>query len=135
MTQEKRLGLSAVQKSDLWRRWKARPPLHEIGRAFGKEHSSIRCLVSRHGGIVPAVQRRSLRTLTLGERENRYTRPVSMVSTIANGIAAANTRIANVVRIVSRRRVTSPALRNATLCPRCGSYPPVLATRWRDPPE
>ena len=29
----------------------------EIGRAFGKEHSSIRCLVSRHGGIAPAVRR------------------------------------------------------------------------------
>ena len=34
--------------------------LHEIGRALGKEHSSIRCLVSRHGGIAPAVRRRAL---------------------------------------------------------------------------
>jgi site-specific recombinase XerC len=70
MTREKRLGLSAVQTSDLWRRWKAGQSLHEIGRAFGKEHSSIRCLVSRHGGFVPLVRRRSLRTLTLGERED-----------------------------------------------------------------
>jgi hypothetical protein len=43
--------------------------LHEIGRAFGKEHSSIHCLVSRHGGIAPAVRRRALLALTLGERE------------------------------------------------------------------
>jgi len=43
--------------------------LHEIGRAFGKEHSSIRCLVSRHGGIAPAVRRRALLALTLPERE------------------------------------------------------------------
>ncbi|HWO29121.1 MAG TPA: helix-turn-helix domain-containing protein, partial [Candidatus Acidoferrum sp.] len=70
MTQEKQFGLSAEQKSDLWRRWKAGESLHEIGRAFGKEHSSIRCLVSRHGGFVPSVRRRSLRTLTLGERED-----------------------------------------------------------------
>ena len=28
--------------------------LHEIGRAVGKEHSSIRCLVSRNGGFVAA---------------------------------------------------------------------------------
>src|SRR5271156_3663876 len=55
MTQEKRFGLSAVQKSDMWRRWRAGQSLHEIGRAFGKEHSSICCLVSRHGGFVPAV--------------------------------------------------------------------------------
>src|SRR5208337_3753286 len=69
MTQGKRFGLSAVQKSDMWRRWKAGDSLHKIGRAFGKEHSSIRCLVSRHGGFVPAVRRRSLLALTLSERE------------------------------------------------------------------
>src|SRR5258707_8782372 len=70
MTQGKRFGLSAVQKSDMWCRWKAGQSLHEIGRAFGKSHSSIRCLVSRHGGIVPAVRRRSGRVLTAVERED-----------------------------------------------------------------
>jgi len=66
----KRFGLSAVQKSELWRRWKAGQSLHEIGRAFDKSHSSIRCVVSLHGGFVPAVRRRSLRVLTLSERED-----------------------------------------------------------------
>ncbi len=66
----KRFGLSAVQKSELWRRWKAGQSLHEIGRAFGKSHSSIRCVVSLQGGFVPAVRRRSLRVLTLPERED-----------------------------------------------------------------
>ena len=56
-------------KLEVWRRWKAGQTLHEIGRAFGKEHSSIRCLVSRHGGIAPAVRRRALLALTLRERE------------------------------------------------------------------
>jgi len=70
MRQGKRFGLSTVQKSELWRRWKAGQSLHEIGRAFGKEHSSIRCLVARHGGIVPAVRRRSGRVLTAVERED-----------------------------------------------------------------
>src|ERR1700684_3538456 len=65
----KRFGLSAEQKLDVWRRWKAGQTLHEIGRAFGKEHSSIRCLVSRHGGIAPAVRRRALLALTQRERE------------------------------------------------------------------
>ena len=46
----KRFGLSAEQKIDVWCRWKAGQTLHEIGRAFGKEHSSIRCLVSRQRG-------------------------------------------------------------------------------------
>ena len=65
----KRFGLSAEQKIDVWSRWKVGQTLHEIGRAFGKEHSSIRCLVSRHGGIAPAVRRRALFALTLRERE------------------------------------------------------------------
>src|ERR1700731_5022515 len=69
MTQGKRFGLSAMQQSDMWCRWKAGQSLHEIGRAFGKEHSSIRCLVSRHGGFVPAVRRRALLALPLRERE------------------------------------------------------------------
>ena len=51
MTQGKRFGLSAAQKRDVWRRWKAGESLHKIGRAFGKEHSSIRRLVSRHGWV------------------------------------------------------------------------------------
>ena len=65
----KRFGLSVEQKIDVWRRWKAGQTLHEIGRAFGKEHSSIRCLVSRHGRTAPAVRRRTLLALTLRERE------------------------------------------------------------------
>jgi hypothetical protein len=41
----KRFGLSAIEKSDIWSRWKAGESLHEIGRAFDKPHSSIRCLL------------------------------------------------------------------------------------------
>jgi hypothetical protein len=33
MKQGKRFGLSAEQKSDVWRRWKSGQTLHEIGRA------------------------------------------------------------------------------------------------------
>ena len=46
------MGLSALQRNDMWHRWKAGQSLHEIGRAFGKEHSSIRCLVRRVTGHV-----------------------------------------------------------------------------------
>ena len=65
----RRYGLSAVQRTEIWRRWKAGESLHEIGRALGKDHGSIHFLLSQHGGIVPAVRRRSERTLTLAERE------------------------------------------------------------------
>jgi IS30 family transposase len=70
MRQERRYGLSAEQKADIWRRWRAGESLHEIGRAFGKDHGSIQFLLSKHGGIAPAVRRRSLRSLTLAERED-----------------------------------------------------------------
>ncbi len=70
MTQGKRTKLSATQKTDIWRRWKAGHSLHQIGRAFGKGHSSIRVLLLHHGGIVPAARRRSLLALSRAERED-----------------------------------------------------------------
>jgi IS30 family transposase len=70
MRHGRRHGLSAEQKAEIWRRWKAGESLHEIGRAFDKDHGSIQFLLSKHGGIAPAVRRRSQRTLTLAERED-----------------------------------------------------------------
>src|ERR1700685_3361709 len=97
----KRFGLSAEQKLDVWRRWKAGQTLHEIGRAFGKEHSSIRCLVSRHGGIAPAVRRRALLALTLREREeiSRGLASGSSLREIAKGLERA---VSTVSREVAR---------------------------------
>jgi IS30 family transposase len=66
----KRFGLFAIEKSNVWNRWKAGQSLHEIGRAFDKPDSSIRCLLLPRGGIPPAARRRSRLALTLGERED-----------------------------------------------------------------
>ena len=44
--------------------------LHELGRAFDKDHGSIQFLLFKLGGIAPAVRQRSQRTLTLTERED-----------------------------------------------------------------
>ena len=77
----RRYGLSAVQKTEIWRRRKAGESLHEIGRAFRKDHGSIHFLLSQRGGIVPAVRRRSERTLTQAEKSGgpywRSSRPSS----------------------------------------------------------
>ena len=64
------MRLSAVQRADLWSRWKAGQSLHEIGRALGKEHAVIHFLLARHGGIAPAARRRSRWALTVAERED-----------------------------------------------------------------
>src|ERR1700679_2568336 len=46
----KRFGLSAVERSAVWRPWKAGETLREIGHAFDKPHTSIRCLLLPRGG-------------------------------------------------------------------------------------
>src|SRR5258708_23123437 len=70
MSEGKRARLSLTQRSEIWRRWKAGQSLHEIGRAFGKPHSCIRCLLLPRGGIPPAARHRSRLALTLAEREH-----------------------------------------------------------------
>jgi hypothetical protein len=70
MAQGKRVEVSAAQRTEIWRRWKAGESLHKIGRAFGRKHTSIHLLLSHHGGIVPSVRRRSPQALTLAERED-----------------------------------------------------------------
>jgi hypothetical protein len=62
-------GFTAAEKSELWGRWKRGESLKAIGRAFGKQSSSIYFLVAPHGGIRPAERRRSRLALTLAERE------------------------------------------------------------------
>src|SRR5271154_5439165 len=71
MAQGKRAEVSAAQRTEIWRRWKSGQSLHEIGRAYGRTPSSIHLLLSHHGGIVPAVRRRSPQALTLTEGEDR----------------------------------------------------------------
>jgi hypothetical protein len=50
MGQGKRADVSAAQRTEIWQRWKAGESLHEIGRAFGRTHTSIHLLLSHHGG-------------------------------------------------------------------------------------
>jgi hypothetical protein len=90
MRRGRRYGLSAEQKADIWDRWKAGESLHEIGRVFDKDHGSIHFLLSQHGGIAPAIRRRSQRTLTLAERE-----------AISRGIASGSS-----IREISERVAT-----------------------------
>src|SRR5579862_10035461 len=70
MIPRKRTPLSAVQRAEVWRRWKAGESLHAIGRAVGKDHVVVHLLLKRHGGIAPPTRRRSRRALTLAERED-----------------------------------------------------------------
>src|SRR5882757_2871568 len=70
MIQRKRSRLSPTEKNDIWRRWKCGQSLHEIGRAHGRPHPTIRKLLLPSGGIPPMTRRRSRLALTLAERED-----------------------------------------------------------------
>ncbi len=87
MSEGKRSRLSLTQRSEIWSRWKSGQSLHEIGRAFGKPHTSIRCLLLPRGGIPPAARCRSRLALTLAERED-----------ISRGIASGSS-----IREIARR--------------------------------
>jgi IS30 family transposase len=94
MTQGKRSRLSATQRTDIWNRWKSGQSLHEIGRAYSKPHTSIRCLLLPRGGIPPAARRRSGLALTLAERED-----------ISRGIASGSS-LREIARHVDRAAST-----------------------------
>jgi IS30 family transposase len=83
----------------MWNRWKAGQSLHEIGRAFGKDHVVIHFMLAQHGGIVPAARRRSLRTLTLAEREDisRGIASGSSIREIAKGLQRAASTVSREV--------------------------------------
>src|ERR1700694_53090 len=107
MTQGRRVKLSAAQRGDLWSRWRAGESLHEIGRALGKDHVVIHFLLARHGGIAPATRRRSLRTLTLVEREDisRGIASGGSIREIAKGLQRA---VSAVSREVARHGGRAP---------------------------
>ena len=70
MSRRKRSKLTAAQKAEIWKRWKAGQSLHEIGRGFDKPHTTVHQFLLLSGGIRPAARRRSRLALTLAERED-----------------------------------------------------------------
>lgn len=70
MARTGRPGLSAGQKTEFWERWSAGQSMSDIGRALGRDRSSIHYVVRCHGGVAPATRRRSRLALTLVERED-----------------------------------------------------------------
>ena len=69
MTYGRRIYFTSEQKSEIWDRWQRGESMSSIGRGFDRESSSIYPLLSRTGGIRPAVRKRSRLALTLIERE------------------------------------------------------------------
>jgi IS30 family transposase len=62
-------GLSAEEKAELWRRWKAGETVAQIARTLGKHELALFRVVRPLGGIAPRIRCRSRLALTLAERE------------------------------------------------------------------
>ena len=60
---------TAEQRAEIWHRWKEGQSLSEIGRALMKIPGSVYHVVKANGGIVPAQRHRSVRVLSLDDRE------------------------------------------------------------------
>ncbi len=65
----RRTKISATESAELWERWKKGEGLHAIGQALGRGHTSIFAHIRPSGGIKPPARRRSVRALTMAERE------------------------------------------------------------------
>ena len=99
MIPRKRTPLSAIQRVEVWRRWKAGESLHAIGRALGKDHVVVHLLLKRPGGIAPPIRRRSPTSLTLAEREDisRGIASGSSIRGIAQGLSRASSTVSREV--------------------------------------
>ena len=104
-----RLGLSAIDKCEIWSRWKAGQTLHEIGRVYGKCHNTIRAVLLPRGGIPPVARRRSRLALTFAERED-ISRGMASGSSIRE-IASCLHRAASTVSREIARHGGRPAYR------------------------
>jgi IS30 family transposase len=95
MVERKRTRLSPTEKNDIWGRWKAGQSMHEIGRAHGRPHPTIRKLLLPRGGIAPIARRRSRLALTLAEREDisRGIASSSSIREIARGLSRATSTV------------------------------------------
>jgi IS30 family transposase len=99
MSEGKQSRLSLAQQADVWIRWKAGESLHEIGRAYGKPHNCIGCVLLSRGGIAPADRQRSGVALSLAEREDisRGIASDSSIRTIASGLVRAASTVSREV--------------------------------------
>ncbi len=70
MTRRTQIRYSDSQKSLMWDRWQRGESLHKIARLFDRHQSSVRRILAESGGIRPAPRRRSIRALSLAERED-----------------------------------------------------------------
>src|ERR1700688_1922926 len=64
-----RTALTAPEKAQIWRSYRAGNSLRSISRELGRSMEALRALVASTGGRPPVIPRRSPLRLSLAERE------------------------------------------------------------------
>ena len=69
MAQPGRLGMTEVQKGELWHRWRKGESVPDISRALGSFRTSVAYVLTRHGGFSPPLRKRAPQALKMAVRE------------------------------------------------------------------
>ena len=87
------MRFSEVEKAEVWDRWQGGESMRLIARRLGRQSSSVRTLIKATGGVRPEPRRRSVRCLSLSEREE-----------ISRGLAAGDS-----LRVIAGRLGRAPS--------------------------
>lgn len=100
MAPRPRLRLSSDERAELWRRWKAGESISDIALALQRWPKHVYGVVHAHGGIVPRARCRSIRVLSLNEREeiSRGLRAGCSLREIARHLKRAPSSISREIR-------------------------------------
>src|SRR5688500_7852957 len=63
------MRFTEAEQCIIWARWKEGALYSQIATELGRNPYSVAVLVVRHGGIAPAIRRRSARALSVEDRE------------------------------------------------------------------
>ena len=106
MKRRSRIYYTEEQKALMWDRWQKGESLQSIAQLFNRNHSSVQGIFQRTGGIRPPTRKRSLRALTLEEREEISRGLVTghSLRSIASSLARSPSTISREVRRNGGRR-------------------------------
>src|ERR1700680_2863857 len=104
MRRGRRRLITAAERTELWRRYKAGESIQGIGRALSRTGSAVNHVLQCTGGISPPQRRRSSRVLSLVEREE-----------ISRGLAAGDT-----IRAIARGLSRAPSTVSQEVSRHCG---------------
>ena len=96
-----RIWFTAVEKAELWERWKRGSSAAAISRALDRRNKTgVLRIVTLHGGIAPAPRRRALAALRLEEREeiSRGIAAGQSIRQIAHGLGWAPSTVSREIR-------------------------------------